>query len=61
MVCAFIVSTVAGCTPAIRGLGGVRLDSVDGLVAVFGLCGDFGNLSTVRRTLSIPKEALATR
>jgi hypothetical protein len=42
-----LLSVLAGCSPAIRGVGAVRLDDGHGLVGVFGLCKGFGELSTI--------------
>jgi hypothetical protein len=42
------VGVLTGCSPAVQGLGGVRLDAEQGLVAVLGLCPDFGDLTIIK-------------
>jgi hypothetical protein len=42
-----VLSVASGCGPAVRGVGGVRLDAGGGLVAVLAWCPDFGDPTTV--------------
>lgn len=41
------LGALAGCSPSVRGLSGIRLDADHQPVAVLGLCGDFGTATSI--------------